>query len=40
MKTNINSRINSDQNLVLASWNINGGIQNVSDVEQLRADIF
>ena len=33
-------RINFDQNLVLTSWNVDGGMQNVSDAELLRIDIY
>ena len=36
---NINSKINSDTKLVLASWNIHGNIGNAANLEQLRNDL-
>jgi len=36
---NINSKINSDTELVLASWNIHGDIGNAANLEQLRNDL-
>ena len=36
---NINSKINSDTKLVLASWNIHGKIGNAANLEQLRNDL-
>ena len=36
---NINSRINSESKLVLASWNIHGDINNSANLEQMRNDL-
>ena len=33
---NINSRINSESKLILASWNIHGDINNSANLEQTR----